>query len=310
VRARQHLSGKLFLGIGAVCVFIAFGAVNLSFLRAQTPIVGEHLKFEVASIKSNKSGSRASDETLGKAGGYVTFTNATVRQLIEKAYFPYNRGWSAGLKSLMPAALPNWTDSERFDIEARVNGNPTVVQKQLMLQSLLLDRFKLTTHNETRQLSVYALVLTKPGKTGPQLLPHTSNTCAYPLVTAQPPAAGAAVAAPCGAFLVQTRPDSPGAFFPRAFDMTMPWFAQNLTPLVGRLVVDRTGLSGGFDLNFGYTPGPGEPGASKNPEESSSQSDQPSIFTALQEQLGLKLEPQTAPVELVFVDHIEEPSAN
>jgi len=301
---------KSLLGIRVVCAFIAFGVANFSLLRAQAPIVGEHLEFTAASIKLNKSGSRASDETLGKAGGYVTFTNATVRQLIEKAYFPYNRGWSPGLKSLMPSALPNWTDSERFDIEALADGNPTVAQKQLMLQSLLQDRFKLTTHNEVRQLPVFALVLVKPGKTGPQLLKHSNSTCADPSATEQPSTTGATATFPCGAFLVQTKPDSPGAFFPRASDMTMPWFAQNLTSLVGRLVVDRTGLNGSFDLNLGYTPVPGEPGASKNPDESTSQSDQSSIFTALQDQLGLKLESQTLPVEVVIIEHIEEPSPN
>jgi uncharacterized protein (TIGR03435 family) len=184
-----------------------------------------------------------------------------------------------------------------------------VAQKQLMLQSLLQDRFKLVIHHETRQLPIYALVLAKAGKIGPQLIPHTDNAnCVDPAAPTPNEAAGSSLPL-CGVFYISHIGNS--TVSPEARNVTMEWFASNLSGLVRRLVVDRTGLSGTYDLTLHYTPDVGQPGVQPgNDAAASDPSAPPSIFTALQEQLGLKLESQTGPVDVLIVDHAEEPSEN
>lgn len=262
------------------------------------------MSFEVVSVKVQKV-EGPSEDTLARAGEHLTITNVSVRQLIADAYLPYNGGWTPDLNFLISGALPNWTKSEHFDIDASAVGDPTIAQKQLMLQSMLEDRFKLVMHHETPELPVFALVLVKPGKTGPQLLPHADNTCVDP---SKPDQAMVAGSIPCGVFVVSNGPrDRPSVLIPEARGITMPWFAQNLGFLVNRIVVDRTGLSGTFDLKFTYSVQPGQPGPARpDPTET----EVPSIFTALQDALGLKLESQTSPVDVLVVDHIEEPTPN
>jgi uncharacterized protein (TIGR03435 family) len=302
----------------AACVAISLAFVAVTFTRAQSSgafawdkVTGSKASFDAASIKVNKSGPAPMYETLGRQGGYVTFTNFTLQGLIEKAYFKYNTGLSPGVKFLMTGDLPHWAESEHFDIEARANGNPNIAQKQLMLQSLLEDRFKLAIHYETRRLPVYALVVANSGKTGSQLLPHADNTCVDRFAQTQASAAGAAQLPDCGLFFINNERQHPNTFFPASDGTTMSWFAQNLTGLVDHLVVDHTGLNGKFDFKFGYTPEPGQPGSRGLADAGIPNSDAgPSIFTALQQQLGLKLQSETDPVEVLVIDHMEQPTAN
>jgi uncharacterized protein (TIGR03435 family) len=288
--------------------FIALLGVNEARSRAQDQERADQQKFEAASIKLHGSGS-GGGETLARPGPHVTLTNVTARQLIEKAYFPYNSGWSPSLNFLLAGDESKWTESERFDVEATADGNPTVPQKQAMLQAMLADRLKLSVHHETRDVPVFVLLLAKPGKTGPQLLPHAANSCIDPAQPAQSSASTKPTMI-CGMLQVRNPREAPANLEVLADDMTLPWFAQNLSFMVRRLVVDRTGLTGAFDVDLVYTPGPDQPGAQPNSDAASNPSSAPSIFTAIQEQLGLKLEPQTAPVDVLVIDHIEEPSPN
>jgi uncharacterized protein (TIGR03435 family) len=233
--------------------------------------------------------------------------NIPLRPLIQMAYkLPVN----AGSKGLILGA-PDWVDHIPYDIEAKADGDPSKEQMLLMLQAMLADRFKLASHWEIRQLPVYALVTIKPGKTGPQLVPHAADNSTCRLPSAEP-----------------RSPVQPGDAPPRllpfcgsndivnggghvATEATIETLAKDLSYFqqIDRAVVDRTGLSGTFDINIDYVPfGRGaQSGTDSAPTDSSLPS---TIFEAVQEQLGLKLEPQTGPVDVLVIDHVEEPSPN
>ena len=204
---------------------------------------------------------------------------------------------------------PGWIDKQHFDIEARAEGNPSNEQERLMLQSLLEDRFKLMLHHETRQLPIYALVLSSPGKTGPQLIPHSSDAkCNDPVAEGplSPPKPGEPMPAYCGGFFMNAQP---GDLRETGNKITMDMLVSFLNQSVDR-TVNRTGLSGAFDFTLQFAPelGPGsQPGSgTSSPDPSAA----PSLFTALQEQLGLKLESTRGPVDVVVIDNVQEPSPN
>jgi len=209
--------------------------------------------------------------------------------------------------------LPKWATTNRYDIEARAAGNPTKDQYRLMMQVLLADRFKLAVHYETKQVPVYALVLDKPGKFGPQFRQHPSDSpCSTATPTGQGPAATQTDGFPeiCGAF-VGVQASNAGRIKLGARNVPMAMIATTFSIQgfgVDRPVVDKTGLTGTFDIVIEFTPqinGPLPPGATFQPDESG-----PTFLEAMKEQLGLRLDKQNAPVDSVIVDHIEQPSEN
>ena len=168
---------------------------------------------------------------------------------------------------------PGWMNSVGFDIEARaVAGEPPREQVLKMIQALLADRFHLALHRETRQLPVYNLVV---GKTGPELQTAASN------------------AAPA-------RTIKRGQLITQKMSMTM--LANLLALELKRPVMDETALKGEFAFTLEWTLGLSESDVGP--------SSRPSLFTAVQEQLGLKLEPAKGPVEVLVIDHLEKPSEN
>jgi uncharacterized protein (TIGR03435 family) len=289
-------------GVAAVALLVVASALTAPRLRAQAPATtGDRPQFDAASIKPNKSGDPMMTFPLGQPGGHVTATNCTLRLLIAFAY-NLQLGTRQTQKTLL--GTPDWIDSEHFDIEAEAEGNPSRAQKVLMVQSLLADRFKLIVHHEIRQLPVFELVLAKAARTGPQLQPHTGdNGCVSPSSGAQPTTgSGIAPLMLCGGFKVEVGRSARL----ESRKVTLQMLAENLSYLQGidRPVVDRTGLSGDFDVLLEWTPQIGQ-AASPEPDPSA-----PSIFTAVQEQLGLKLESTTGPVDVLVIDHVEEPSPN
>lgn len=278
--------------------FIGISVLPLGLLlNAQAPANNEKAPaFEVASVKVNKSGEGWS--LPFQPGGRVTQTNRTLRQMILFAYsFSPPPGITDGwFQDFQLVGGPAWAASDRFDIVAKMEGNPprdraTDDLARLMLRTLLADRFQLRLNTETRELAVYALVLARSdGALGPRLRRQTFDCDNAPSPTSLPEPGGPP-RRPCG-HLGHPHPTSlsyQGVGIERV--------AIGLSPTVGRVVIDRTGLRGRFDVDLDWGPALGAPAESA-----------PSIFTAVQEQLGLKLESQRGPVEVLVIQHAECPT--
>jgi uncharacterized protein (TIGR03435 family) len=259
---------------------------------------GERLTFEVASIKRNMSGD-VNASILLDPGGQVVVTNNSLYNLIRNA-------WGTQRYEMVPGAnVPSWIDTDRWDILAKVPAGtpPKQGQMPLRLRSLLEDRFKVVARLETREMPIYAVVLARSdGRLGPQMKP-SGDECA-----------AAARAREAG---VTPPPLPPGGFCGTRGGngsvsmkgMPLANFVRNLGAATGRIVVDKTGLTGAFDLDLQWTPDPGTPGAAQLPERGA-QVDGTSLFAAMQEQLGLRLEAQRAAVPVLVIDSAERPIEN
>jgi bla regulator protein blaR1 len=223
-------------------------------------------------------------------GGRFTAQGATLQDIIVFAY---------RLQSYQIVGGPAWLNKDRWDISA--NGGPTSPEDELVaLQRLLADRFSLTIHRETQQLPVFTLVLARSdGRLGPQLVRSPVDCAAM-----RAEAAKTGVIPPDARRLcnVQGRIGSI-----RMGGSPLSEFIQILAERLQRTVVDRTGLAGPWDLTLTYTPEPSQiaPGALAPGDQPTIDPNGPSIFTAVQEQLGLKLEATRAPVEVLVIDRAE-----
>jgi uncharacterized protein (TIGR03435 family) len=258
--------------------------------------------FEVASIKPNKSGElRSTFSTL--PGGRLSAANVPLRTLILEGY---------QVQDFQLAGGPGWMDSERFDVDARawteVGPVPrgSIGPMQRMMQSLLADRFALRAHRETRDLPIYRLVLARPNGERDSKLRTSGEQCAPVIMPAglRPPPV---MSAPAGAGTPQPCQSVSLPFFIAARRMSMSQLASGLSPRLGRMVVDRTGLAGDFDFDLMYTPDSTAPGQLIRFNGTDVDAG-PSIFTALQEQLGLRLESRTGAVEVLVIDSVERPT--
>jgi bla regulator protein blaR1 len=276
---------------GAILAVAALVVVGLSPLRAvtraQLQADGRSATFEVASIKRNPSGDmRASIQAL--PGGYRA-VNAPLRLLIRDAY---------ALQGFQLVGGPSWLDSERFDILAKAEGSPTPDQERLMLRALLAERFALSVHNETRELPLYAMVMARAdGKLGPQLR-RTDADCAAAYTwqgTGPPPSRDG----PCGS----AGPGRVGGM--RFRGVTLDAFAKFLATPAQRPVIDRTGLTGLFDIELELTAELGPPPPPPGMPDRVDRAFAPSMFTALQEQLGLKLDSRRGPIDVIVIDRVE-----
>jgi len=266
---------------------------GISGAQVSTRAQSDHkpLAFDVASIKPNTSSVERLSGIQRQPGGRVTITNMTLRTLITFAY---------QITGYQLVGGPDWADRDAFDILARMNGNPTwgtpgsgfPDPAQEAMQSLLEDRFKLKVHREMRKMDVYALVLAKPATPGPGLTPSTSDCKAVAEQARQgrtPPSLSAGAGpTPCSIL---------GSVGRISFDgFGMPQIANMLIGQAGRIVVDRTGLSGNWQFVLTFAP------------EGTTDPNTPSFFTALQEELGLKLESTKDAVEVLVIDHVEPPT--
>lgn len=197
---------------------------------------------------------------------------------------------------------PKWVANEHFDIEARGPANATKDQMRLMMQSLLAERFKLAVHWENRETPVFSVVLAKVGKTGPQLLPYSGPPCTD-MTKPGPQTNTSGATTICGQPGMRYLPN--GEYQVLGRNQSIQKLAAGLRFWPGsgidRPLIDGTGLSGAFDYSLVWVPEapPGQP-----------QTDGPSYLEALEDQLGLKLEPAKAVMPFLVIDHIEEPSAN
>jgi len=266
-------------GLGKVPIAI-FGLLLTFALRAQA-LPAAKPAFDVASVKPNVEDGGAPVVRFSR--GNVTYSGITLRVLIRTAYRVQNSQITGG---------PGWLDSSRFDIAAKAGGNPGPLEMLSMLQTLLEDRFRLVVHRETRVLPLYSLVMANSGRPlGPGFRQATEAECATP-VTAAPPCGGVR-----NSFGVQS------GF--SATSIPMSQFALAFSNVLHTWVEDKTGLEGKFDFRLTWAPdGDVSPGPG-SPENSG-----PSIFTAMQEQLGLKLLAGKGPVEMLVIDSADKPSQN
>jgi uncharacterized protein (TIGR03435 family) len=238
--------------------------------------------------------------------GGIRLVNGSVRTLISRVY--------SGLASA-PIGLPAWATSDQYDVTATASlKNPAIEDRQAMMRALLAERFKFVAHMETQEQPAFDLVLARrDGTLGPGLKPSEVDCAARaaaPRAAADAARATGAPPPPPPAFT----PPTPGSPVPPCSmrmtgnvaegDTTMAGVASLIRSMAGRYVVDKTGLRGSYRLKLEARlfQGPGPDATAAGPD------DTPSIFTALQEQLGLKLESSRAQVEVLVVDHIERPN--
>jgi len=246
-------------------------AVSFAVAHAQEP------RFDVASIKRNTS---ASDRSSIRAQpGRVTVTNTTLFTLIRNAY---------RRESFEIAGGPDWIHTDRWDIVAAAPPGADEPAMLAMARALLADRFKLKVRIETRDMPTFALVRARADRLGPQIQPSTLN-CPKSLAELRARDLAGPSTAPNGAPVCGSDV-FPGRYVASARSLNE--IVRVLTPLSGRMVVDRTGLTGTFDLSLQW-----------NDSEQG-----PSFFTALQEQLGLKLDSQRGPVEVLVIESVERPN--
>jgi uncharacterized protein (TIGR03435 family) len=234
--------------------------------------------FEVATIKPSQSRETGGSIKVSP-GGMVSLSNFPVIVVIQFAYNVPRRQVSGG---------PSWLESERFDIVGKpdLEGTPDMSQVKIMLQKLLADRLHLSLHREEKEFSAYALTVAKGGL---KLTEATDNPNGLP------------------AFL------GSGGLQGRSIrNATLAQFAGDLQGRLGRPVVDQTGLgSKRFDFFLKWTPDASAMNAAPStPPPVDNADSPPDIFGAVQQQLGLRLEPTKAQVDVIVIDHVEKPSEN
>jgi uncharacterized protein (TIGR03435 family) len=281
----------------ALAALILIGSLRVSALGQSTPAGPT---FEVASVKQNTSG-----DTNGmlrpSAGGRIDAVNMPLRQLIAFAY---------NLPPFRLLGAPDWTSTARYDIVAKLpvdpasatSGRDPLQDVRDAVRALLIDRFRVVAHQETRELDIYALVLARAGGRPSTAVKPSTVDCAAAALAARnggaPPPPSASEPVFCGVRM------SPGRI--QVGGMPLAMFAPGLSGQVGRVVIDRTGLDGNWDFELTFTPAGVSADTPSN--AASAVGDSPSIFTALQEQLGLKLESTKGPVDVTVIDRVERPT--
>jgi uncharacterized protein (TIGR03435 family) len=241
------------------------------FPRAFGQTAGGPMAFEVASVRLSPDTTRKASIGPSPGGERLTARNMPLLWLIASAY-------DVSIRQV--SGLPTSFSSKSYDIEAKSARPASREQMMRMLQTLIEDRFKLRLRHETKDLRVYVLTVAKGG---PRLDENKSGED------------------------MEARNSGAGRESYRSF--SMPIFANILAAHLDDTVVDKTGLSGSYDFKLEFTPEHVGQGA-KDGHEAAPNLEGPSLFTALREQLGLELRRQTVPVELLVIDHIEEPSGN
>ena len=254
------------------------------------------LSFEVASIKTSAPDTRGMFIQFQPGGG-LRVTNLTLKQVLAYGY---------DVRDFQISGGPAWINSDRYDIQARPEHTATAAapddfrqmseeqrkaldqQMRERVRTLLSDRFQLAVHHDTKEAPVYALMVAKGG---PKLKENTEPRGGRQGIGMRPGGQLTATAAP------------------------VPMLANLLSNLMGRPVIDKTGLTAKYDFELHWTPDPGQtllpPGAPAPAAEAPlPDPNGPTIFTALQEQLGLRLESQKGPVDMIVIDRVEKPSEN
>jgi uncharacterized protein (TIGR03435 family) len=297
---KRFLRAAGFVSITAPIVLTLLIAMPGNAQTQSTTAPSPAFEYEVASVKPNKSG--GGNVSIRTADDGLTVTNFPLQRLIQTAF---------GVPDYQISGEPEWTNSENYDIDAKMDAATADALKKLstddrrlarqhMLQALLADRFKLTFHRDSKELPVYWLVIAKNGPKLHEAKPGDTYANGLPVPAGR---SGTGLMMLSGGVGTQTV---------TAQAVPIGNLARTLTTSVDRPVLDKTALTGLYDFTLTYAPDPsqlqglsgGAPGAQPSDPES------PSIFTAVQEQLGLRLESGKGPVEIIVIDHIERPSGN
>jgi uncharacterized protein (TIGR03435 family) len=279
-----------------VAVPVINGAAAVPQIASTITLPDPAKTFDAASVRQNKSGDGNSNGQT--TADRVTFRNTSLKRLLLHAY-PIQEAQLIG--------GPGWLDSDRFDVVAKAAAGTSQAELSAMFQNLLRERFAMKLHIETRSLPIYALTLARSdGQLGPNL--HVAGCegystgqgpCGTPGATGRGRSYTESRDGGGGGMSVGRAPGTGASMMMKG--ATMPSLANSLSAMLKRPVVDQTGLNGRFELELRYT----MPGAST---DSGSTQRAPELFTALQEQLGLKLEATRGPVEVLVIDSAEHPT--
>jgi uncharacterized protein (TIGR03435 family) len=309
VGARLRANMTRSARVAAVALLCGFGSVWAQRAPAR-------VSFEVASVRANPSENQVSSnvpigpgDNYSKTGGRLS---ARDLPLINYILFAYKV--TGDQPASVESQLPGWVMTERFDIEAKTDGDPakdTKDQMRLIMQSLLTERFKLNARYETKEVPMFSLTLAKPDKMGPQLRQHPEGAACPALVPATDDRSltttlDGGYPARCGGFHV-IQPSVPGRLRVGARDVTMDFIGKNLlSNFLNRPVIDRTGMSGTFDVVMEFVP---EQNGVPKPDSQALDTG-PTFLEALSEQVGLKAESTKGPADVLVISHIEHPSEN
>jgi uncharacterized protein (TIGR03435 family) len=235
--------------------------------------------------------------------------NVTMRQLVLQAF---------GVREDQISGAPSWLTSDRYDLNAKMdtavaddlqklNADDRNLARQKMMQALLIDRLKLIFHRENKERPIYSLVV---ARNGPKLQsPDPSREITLPDGSKRPIGVGGR-----GQLVIMQL--KPGEFTMMGYAVPTPTFARLLSNAMDRPVFDKTGLPGRYDITMKWADDENEPSVPATGQPSTATPSKRAdffdgaIFTAIQQQLGLKLEPGKGPVEIIVIDHIERPSGN
>jgi uncharacterized protein (TIGR03435 family) len=285
MRLREGLAHGLAL---TLCLCFGDGSDVLLAQRGEAPAA--KLEFEVASVKPNNSGDRRSSMQWQPGGRFVA-VNLPLLSLV-------SIGYQVPLYQI--EGLPNWVTTTRFDINAKADREPALDERPALLRALLEDRFQVVRRTENRDMPIYAMVLARSdGRLGPGLRPSAVDCDAVNAarVVGQGPVITPGTRPTCAAIL--------GVGSITAGAVPLSTLTGMLSAQLKRMIIDRTGLSGRFDMDLSSS-GTDTPAAA--PGTAPGTAERPSLFTALQEQLGLKLEPQRGPSPVTIFERIEMPT--
>lgn len=272
-----------------------------------SPLASQSLEFEVASIKRNTSNTFAGGPPTNLASGQLSMTNVPLQTLVLA-------GYPLQTIPVLVIGMPGWATSDRYDVVAKGKPAATQDERRQMWRALLTERLKLQAHYETRERAVYNLVFARADRRlGPQLQPSMLD-CSLPPATNFNSSTADGVEAMamtrCSPMMI-TDPTGQGIY---SGGTTLATLVRMLSGMAGQLLIDRpivdqTGLEGNYAVRLKFASVSLPPGASTSGTPPPPQ-ERPSIFIALQEQLGLKLESTTMQAQVLVVDHIERPTEN
>jgi uncharacterized protein (TIGR03435 family) len=299
-----HRSARVSIALGATLLVFAAGGAQLDSRRQPTP------KFDVAAIKLCKEepgvmmGAGAQFFPGRLNTGCVPLAAPDNTGLIQRAYVRFAGGRLHTFGLLPIKGGPAWVRSDLYKIEAAADSRPgTELMQGPMLQALLEERFGLRIHRDVHPGPVYTLSLAKGAS---RLKPFVAGSC-LPTPIGNPPPQPPSGQRYCKSRIYTLTPavDAEGA--------SLGEFAQLLSVFLDRQVIDRSGLDGRFDIHVDFSADdatPGIRGPFPNASLPAPDPNRPPIFTAIQEQLGLRLQAATGPVESLVIDHVERPSGN